>query len=663
MAFLLGRNNHHNKPPSRTTTVVNTTSVQSDDRRRTDTTITTNTRTIQDNLVRIQTFNHVSDKYDILDTIGQGSMGAIYKVRIKPNKLGGSAFYPKKIHSTNTNTGTSTVSTTGATNTTNTTKNHHHQSLTSRFKTRLLRGKIRTTGTNTNHHQTSGGKSVVPQHAMPWTIATSTAAAAVTSTTTTTTTTPVQPHYDENVMNRHVYALKTIRLDTITDMVDDDMIRAFLDEMINEMNILRSMDHPNIIKAHEIFMTQPPPPPVPPEFVRHTTSKVSTQNQNIISTTTTTIAYDNDLLQHQHMCIALELCTGGDLYRRTPYREMEAAYIVEQILNASRYMHDRGIVHRDLKFENILFRTTDPAHYDIKILDFGLSKQFQQQKTGYMYERVGTIYTMAPEVLINDENIPYTAQAEVWSIGVIAYMLLCPKNTKPFHHSDFHTMIDLIQEGKVNYDAPVWDKSDLAKDFVRHLLQVNPYQRYTIVQALQHPFIQQRDRTTYEIPSRQIYKNIECSIQQYSQQETTILKKLALSIIAHDMIAHRKYANPESKSNMNHDNDNDNTSSSNNSHYHTIDQLQMAFVQFDTEKNGILSYDEFKTAILQTISQEQQEEEHQSPQTLLSVLENRENENNHHSNPTISQELPAIPSPYTEEELKRIFASLVRTLS
>ena len=254
MAFLLGLNNNHNKPPSRTTTVANTTSVPSDDRRRTDTTITTNTRTIQDNLVRIQTFNHVSDKYDILDTIGQGSMGAIYKVRIKPNKLGGSAFYPKKIHSTNTNTGTSTVATTIATNT-NTTKNHHHhQSLTSRFKTRLLRGKIRTTGTNNNNnHQTSGGNTVVPQHAMPWTIATSTAAAAVTSTTTTTTTTPVQPHYDDDVMNRHVYALKTIRLDTITDMVDDDMIRAFLDEMINEMNILRSMDHPNIIKLYETY--------------------------------------------------------------------------------------------------------------------------------------------------------------------------------------------------------------------------------------------------------------------------------------------------------------------------------------------------------------------------------------------------------------------------
>ncbi len=539
----------------------------------------TKTTSIQENMVRIQTFNHVSDKYDIIDVIGKGSMGCIYKVRIKPNKLGGSAFYPKANNTTNT---TSTVGTAK----TNASK---LKSFTSRFRGRLLQRNRNNNG-NINNAKQSGSAPQDP------------------STTTTThandtNTIPPPPNYNDDVMNRHIYALKTIRIDAINELVDEDMIKVFLDELVNEMNVLRSMDHPNIIKAHEIFMTRPP-------VSSSTTATATTTPKQ--TTTTKKTEYDNELLQHQHMCIALELCTGGNLNRQKPYRETEAAYILDQILNAVRYMHDRGIVHRDLKFENILFAREQC--YDIKILDFGLSKQFKSKKTGYMYERVGTIYTMAPEVVGNDDDVPYTAQADVWSIGVMAYMLLSPDHTKPFFHKDFSTLVDLIREGKVNYDPPIWDKSDTAKDFVQHLLRLNPYERYTVVQALQHPFIQQRDQTEDEVLSPQVYKNIECSLQHYSQQETTTLKKLALSVIAHNAAANRS-----------HDGGSENQS---------MEQLQKAFSQFDTEKNGILSYEEFRTAIMQTMSQQ--------PSS---------------SSPPSNDE--PLPLPYTEEELERIFDSLV----
>lgn len=635
MAFLFGRNNNNNKEHQRdpTTNIVDVTAAST----------ATNSTTIQDNIVRVQTFNHVSDKYDVIEMIGKGSMGAIYKVRIKPNKLGGSAFYPNVPVSTTT-TSTTTV------NHTTTMNNTKKLSFTSRFKGRLSKG-IRhskmmslpaTTSTSTTTTTTGTNNS-------------STTSSSCTNTV------PPPPHYDDDVMNRHVYALKTIRLDSINDMVDDDMIKTFLDEMINEMNILRSMDHPNIIKAHEIFMTKPPQlVPTTTTTTKSSSSSSSNKNKNKNKTkqsnTTTTVLKqqqmkdtkstefddDNELLQHQHMCIALELCTGGNLYSRAPYQEMEAAYIIEQMLNAARYMHhQRGIVHRDMKFENILFVSDDFSSYHIKILDFGLSKQFKHKKIGYMYERVGTIYTMAPEVLIDDDNVPYTAQAEVWSIGIIAYMLLCKDNTRPFYHTDFHTMVDLIQEGNVNYDSPIWDKSDTAKDFVQHLLQVNPYQRYTIVQALQHPFIQQRDRTIHEMPSPQIYKSIESSIQQYSQKDTTILKKLALSIIAHDSTMNKKYT------------------TQNNNNHSTIDQLQKAFTQFDTEKNGILSYDEFKTAILQTMSHEEQDGEesdggHDRTKEDANTNENSDDCLKHSASNESSKSIP-----YTEQELERIFASLV----
>lgn len=72
--------------------------------------------------------------------------------------------------------------------------------------------------------------------------------------------------------------------------------------------------------------------------------------------------------------IVMELCTGGDLYARLPYTEGEAAHIAKQILSAISYVHARNIVHRDLKFENIIFESKHPAS-PIKVIDFGLSKE------------------------------------------------------------------------------------------------------------------------------------------------------------------------------------------------------------------------------------------------------------------------------------------------
>ena len=130
MAFLFGR--HQNNNTKATSRVVGTTGVAASTTTSTSTSATTTANaTIQDNLVRIQTVNHVSDKYDILESIGKGSMGAIYKVRIKPHKLGGSAFHPKP----------------AVTTTTTRTNNHstnYQSSRTSRWKARLAKGIMRT---------------------------------------------------------------------------------------------------------------------------------------------------------------------------------------------------------------------------------------------------------------------------------------------------------------------------------------------------------------------------------------------------------------------------------------------------------------------------------------------------------------------------------------
>ena len=121
----------------------------------------------------------------------------------------------------------------------------------------------------------------------------------------------------------------------------------------------------------------------------------------------------------------MELCTGGDLYSRDPYTERDAAKIIGKVLSAVEYMHNNNIIHRDLKYENILFESNSPDA-EVKIIDFGLSKRYDPHNKN-LCDGVGTIYTMAPQVL---EGI-YDEKADLWSCGVITYMLL--SSSLPFH--------------------------------------------------------------------------------------------------------------------------------------------------------------------------------------------------------------------------------------
>ena len=106
------------------------------------------------------------------------------------------------------------------------------------------------------------------------------------------------------------------------------------------------MDHKNIVKAYEVFF------------------------------------------HRKQIYLVLELCDGGDLYSKAPYSEAQSHKIVKDLLSAIRYMHDQRVVHRDLKFENIMFESKAPDA-DIKVIDFGLSKKFLNDKQKYMTEGVG----------------------------------------------------------------------------------------------------------------------------------------------------------------------------------------------------------------------------------------------------------------------------------
>ena len=131
--------------------------------------------------------------------------------------------------------------------------------------------------------------------------------------------------------------------------------------------------------------------------------------------------------------VVLELCSGGDLYSRDPYNECDAARISNSILRAIAYLHQQGISHRDLKYENIMFVSSHPMS-DVKLIDFGLSKKYGQvgdsnvEGSGSMHvDTVGTMYSISPEVLRGS----YTQQADLWSCGVLIFMLL--SSTMPFY--------------------------------------------------------------------------------------------------------------------------------------------------------------------------------------------------------------------------------------
>lgn len=240
-----------------------------------------------------------------------------------------------------------------------------------------------------------------------------------------------------------VYAIKTI----ILSLVSAD----FVAEIKNEIEILQSMDHPNIVKAYETF-----------EDRRKTVS------------------------------IVLEHCSGGDLYRRAPYTEYQAGDITSKLLSAIRFLHSKNISHRDLKFENVMFEN-DSEDAEIKLLDFGLSKKYKDNAP--MREGVGTIYTMSPQVL----QRVYTNKADLWAAGVIAYMLLVDR--MPFKAHSRKRMVEKILKVDYSFEGKAWaEKSDKSKDFIRKLIVLDPHERYDAGQALGHPWFE-------EVKSRREKKN------------------------------------------------------------------------------------------------------------------------------------------------------------
>lgn len=200
-----------------------------------------------------------------------------------------------------------------------------------------------------------------------------------------------------------------------------------------------------------------------------------------------------DILEDaENVYVVMELMSGGELFRRITtiypygYPEHCAAQITRRLVDAVGYLHSKQIIHRDLKPENLIYAS---PHDDVtlKLSDFGLAKLVSQDALART--ACGSPCYVAPEVLQRPQPAEgYTIAVDMWSVGVIAYVLLC--GFCPFYHQHMPTLFEKIRRGAFTFPSPYWDNvSPSAKDFISKLLVVDPKARWTALQAMGHEWL------------------------------------------------------------------------------------------------------------------------------------------------------------------------------
>eukprot|EP00298_Acanthocystis_sp_HF-20_P012312 c19829_g2_i1.p1 GENE.c19829_g2_i1~~c19829_g2_i1.p1 ORF type:complete len:341 (-),score=115.70 c19829_g2_i1:1-1023(-) len=188
----------------------------------------------------------------------------------------------------------------------------------------------------------------------------------------------------------------------------------------------------------------------------------------------------------KHFTISMELLTGGELFdricKKEKYTEQDAKKVTKQLLQAIKFLHSKNIAHRDLKPENAIFAS--PAEDAIlKVSDFGFANVYDPNNK--FVATCGTPLYVAPEII---DCVPYNVQCDMWSLGVIVFILLC--GYPPFYGDDDEELFARIRGGDYEFMSPAWDNiSKTAKNFIDCCFQTNPEKRITAKDALKHPWI------------------------------------------------------------------------------------------------------------------------------------------------------------------------------
>ena len=296
-----------------------------------------------------------------------------------------------------------------------------------------------------------------------------------------------------------------------------------------EIEILKRMDHPNIIKLYEIFESE------------------------------------------RSWYLIMEECRGGEIFDRITgrvetnnmYSEKDAAIIFQQVMSCIQYCHNHKVCHRDLKPENILYLNPGSEKDNIiKIIDFGLS-----QATGNLKTKVGTAYYVSPEILKGK----YTELCDIWSAGVILYILL--SGEPPFNGDSDSQIYSKISEMKFTFPDNKWKNiSKDAKDLINHML-VPEKERYNAEKVLAHKWF----KNAPNVPLSEIKfndRNLFLNFHKASE-----IKKMGLMFIASRLDENE------------------------------INDLKKVFSAFDKGKDGQISYEEFKAGLMDLKSNKISEKE------------------------------------------------------
>lgn len=245
----------------------------------------------------------------------------------------------------------------------------------------------------------------------------------------------------------------------------------------NEISVLRSVDHPNILKLFEFYQDD--------------------KNYYLIT----------------------EFCVGGELFDRIinsgHFSEAIAARYMRQILSVVAYCHERNIVHRDLKPENFLLDSAD-ENANLKVIDFGTAQFFSHGV--HMTQKFGTPYYIAPEVLKKN----YNHLCDVWSAGVNMYILLC--GFPPFGGQTDEQILKRVSVGRFSFPSPEWDNISFeAKDLISKMLNVDINRRITAVDALQHPWLSNASKAPINAnTARSLFQNLKTFRTERKLQKATL---------------------------------------------------------------------------------------------------------------------------------------------
>ncbi|CAN6440340.1 unnamed protein product [Victoria cruziana] len=261
--------------------------------------------------------------------------------------------------------------------------------------------------------------------------------------------------------------------------------------------------------------------------------------------------------------LVMELCEGGELFDRIVarghYSERAAATVTRTIVEVVQMCHKNGVIHRDLKPENFLF-ANKKENSPLKAIDFGLSVFF---KPGERFsEIVGSPYYMAPEVLKRN----YGPEVDVWSAGVILYILLC--GVPPFWAESEQGVAQAILRGVIDFKRDPWPKvSDTARSLVRQMLEPDPRRRLTAQQVLDHPWLQNAKKA----PNVPLGDIVRSRLKQFSMMNR--FKKKALRIIAEHLSVEE------------------------------VEIIKDMFRLMDTDNNGKITFEELKAGLQKVGSQ------------------------------------------------------------